>query len=1410
MPMSDDRWFESGQSPYPHEREALEFIRQSLPDHDPWKAWARLQFAADDGSENEIDLLVFGRSGFFLVEIKAWGGVIEGDQGTISSGPPARRRYDDHPMRRLKLKCDRLKSLLKSQKAFAKVDVPFIDNLVYFSHAESSKLEGPAANGVCLKDRADAGPRKGREGIIAALTQRRGANLRSPPLGKFDRPTSDLVRKALQQAGVVSRAAVRRVDDYELGETIEETTYYRDRVGRSPDYPDLPRRVRVYCVPSGSKLTPQRVQEAAEREFRVLERLDHPGILRALYSRRTDFGPAILFDHFAGSERLDHFLTRRGTQLSVDQRVDLVRQIADAVGFAHDQDLIHRALTPESILIIDADAPAPKIKVYNWQTSARLATDSDTIHAAGGFHTTADPGAYVETAGTVYLAPELRDQPSISHPVLDVFSLGALAFRVFGNAPPAGSASELVRQLKGSQGLSLPSVSNATPHSLEALVRRATHPEATHRTQSVDDFLQDLEKLEDELTRPAGVAPARVEEITKGSEIPGGLKVVRRLGAGSISIGFEVERGDIPFVLKLARSPEHNDRIRREYETLRSLDHEHIVHAVEEIEVAGSRGFLGTPKSLETLRQRLAKDGQLQLEMLERFGTQLLGALQYLEEKGVWHRDIKPENIAVSDFNKRQQGIVLFDFSLSSASAEDIQAGTPRYRDPFLDQRKRKRWDLQAERYSAAITLHEMAAGTVPQWGDGRTSPQLVEGEITIQSDLFPAEVRKGLTNFFRQALARDPGSRFADARAMCESWERALSGSHETMHAPPPVDRAVTSDEIRAAAKIAGANTPLTSLPLSTRASNCLDRLGLVTVRGLLEMPPKRILWAKGVGSKTQEELHLVLDTLRAQYPDIQIVVRARSQPQPEPAPPAGPQRLEEVLQTARAHLGRKAKTDGPLLDALLGLDSTSTKLPFELPTQLDVTRRLGVSQPKISNLLKGLREAWHEDLWIGPLRAEIGAFVKSRGGVTTVDEAAAALMGTHGSELEAPARTRTAAALVRVAVEAESANKPEWQLFRRDEKLLLALSGAHIVYAMKLGAEADALATQDPLPGHARVEEALGSVARPDDVEPPSIAQLVYLAASSAKIAAFNARQEVYPRGLSAERALRLSMSAILAPERPRDGGGRRSLTILSVRERVTARYPAAALLPDRPELDKLLAAAGLDATWSDEAAAFLVRSPDDPTLQSGSSLRTDYRQRTTPLHSEPRDRLDAKELDERIGRVLAERRLLILQVDPGYTDRASKRLVEVFPALRPIGIDRELVLAMRARAASKSVPWTTVLETDAAGPSQPGEWSRLLRLVDDALIDLHQVLLSADEPLLLIDLGLLARFDRLAPFFGRLRERLTSPPALLVLLPSTDQQPQPVLDGRPIPVTGSSQYARAPSGWLQNVDRPLTRKA
>jgi hypothetical protein len=62
MPMTS-RWSAITASQFPWEREALDWLREQLPDAEPWHAWSNFEFIDDEGRVNEVDALVLSPQG---------------------------------------------------------------------------------------------------------------------------------------------------------------------------------------------------------------------------------------------------------------------------------------------------------------------------------------------------------------------------------------------------------------------------------------------------------------------------------------------------------------------------------------------------------------------------------------------------------------------------------------------------------------------------------------------------------------------------------------------------------------------------------------------------------------------------------------------------------------------------------------------------------------------------------------------------------------------------------------------------------------------------------------------------------------------------------------------------------------------------------------------------------------------------------------------------------------------------------------------------------------------------------------------------------------------------------------------------------------------------------------------------
>ena len=469
--------------------------------------------------------------------------------------------------------------------------------------------------------------------------------------------------------------------------------------------------------------------------------------------------------------RLDHFLEASGTRLTIEQRVSMVRQIGEALAAAHSRDLSHRALRPSSILVMDPDAESIVLKIRDWHVAHK--TTSETQHTGT---VTAHADLLIEQGADVYLAPEAGRTRSGPH--LDVFGLGALAFLIFSGQPPAPSLIEREAHLRQHKGLDLVAVMDGATDSQRLCVLDATTPEVSKRTPSVRVFLANLDEAEAELTGEEGTEgdPA---SATKGETLAG-YEVKSRLGRGGTAIAYLVGDGDDERVLKVAAVKSSNDRIREEGEVLRQVRDPAVVAIYrDDVLVSGHAALLIEFAGKETLAERIRRDGPPGLELLERWGEDLIRAIASLETQGIAHRDIKPGNIGIRMRPPNDQlRLALFDFSLSRVPLEALSAGTPDYVDPFIRETGRGRWDLPAERFSLAMTLHEMATGQLPRWGDGMSDPLTIDSEVELEEALFDPGVATQLCLFFRRALARDAKKRFDTAEDMLRAWRECFSGA--------------------------------------------------------------------------------------------------------------------------------------------------------------------------------------------------------------------------------------------------------------------------------------------------------------------------------------------------------------------------------------------------------------------------------------------------------------------------------------------------------------------------------------------------------------------------------------------------------------------------------------------------------
>lgn len=1403
-----DRW-QGPRSPFPWEEEALKHIRDRMPDAEPYRAFQTFGFTARTGHPREVDLLIATPGGLYLIEIKSHPGRLVND-GAHWLFTAERTRTIDNPLDLTNQKCRELRHQLEwaARELRLNIRVPYVAPAVFLSDPGLvSELDEIQRLNVYGRDGAPTG----LPGIWNDL-------LALPPRNESRRVDAAFSRRLPDLLHKIGTTAIRRrvkIGQWELRpRSLDTGPTWEDYLAENTALAGQYRRVRVYLSEQrATKEERENTRRVARREYLVLQGIDHPGILKALdFSDEHDDGPAVLFAHKPEWLRLDHYMSQYGARLDVGTRLDMIRQLAEALDHAHRQHLYHRALAARSVWVeFHAEGRYPRLMVADWQTAALSRSGATqrtlTQHAAPSL------AGHIEKAAQAYLAPEFVRPDAESVP-LDVFGLGACAYLILTGKAPAESRGELQKRLAEQHGLVPGAVADSMDPRLDELVRDATRPEVCDRIDSVRALLGRLDLVEEHLYAEEEADPL---QAARGAVV-GPWKILGVLGKGSTARALLAERavddhGESTVqqaVLKVALNDAAVPRLEREAEILRRLRSPHVVELIEKsgpIEY-GTRTLIVLERAGQTtLADHLHRDGQLSIEELERYGEHLFTAVDYLASEGVRHRDLKPDNLAIRTLPNRQTRLVLFDFSLAATDDKVVTAGTPPYLDPFVGTDRRPAYDDQAERYALAVTLHEMASGEHPSWGDGVTEPRLLDpGETVPQlaEDRFDAQIREGLVEFFTCALARDARRRFRTLQDMRDAWRdifRALEDVRplSTTGHDEAADPAEARDQAAAAAT---ERTPLAAAGLTPKAlSVALNNLGVETVGALIRVPGARVQRLRGVGVSPRNELLRRAREWRRRFQvaeSVRKAAEAAGQDVPSSAP-ADHGRLD-LDELAGKLIPKNAKAEDNATKALLLVLALPAPDGGPSPVrpwapQKEIATLLGVSPGYVGHLVGKARDRWAKDPAVTALRKELLSVLADNGRVMEVSELAAELLARRGSALEdAAARLSLAAAAVRAGIETEERlENPRLLKRRKGDRILVALvaeddpslpSDAQLIdYALLLGGKADELARRDPLPVTAATLRALRAVSVPDGMPPLPDTRLVSLAAAASAQAAVTPRFEIYPVDLDPVRAVRLAqvggmLTTAITPE--------------ELRERVLARLPALTGFPDHAGgLRQVLKAAGLTVEIDAAGRYYSPSTTVGSVLPTGTAARTTTGMAGLPSPADAINRLVT--VAERGGFLVVKARLKQAATLPERL-RAMPGLT-----ITPVNVTKAFIAALREVRDQWGVPdWPIVLATDSPD-AIPEDRVGLAEMTTEAFTLVEERVKAMDGVVLLHDATPLAQRSEdgrpvpryaggpelLARLAETARDAHERPHGLWLLAPMADPREPARLDGHAIPV-------------------------
>jgi len=276
-------------------------------------------------------------------------------------------------------------------------------------------------------------------------------------------------------------------------------------------------------------------------------------------------------------------------------------------------------------------------------------------------------------------------------------------------------------------------------------------------------------------------------------------RIERELGAGGMATVYLAHdlRHERDVAVKVLRedlaAALGGGRFLREIKIAAQLQHPHILPLLDSGEADGFLFFVMPYVKGQSLRERLAREGELPVSEAVRLLIEVVDALAEAHAHGVVHRDIKPDNVMLSG-----RHALVTDFGVAKAVSEatgrstvttaGVALGTPSYMspeqaaaDPHVDHR--------SDIYAVGVMAYEMVCGRPPFMG---TTPQQVLAAHLTQAPDPPSKHRGAITPAMDQViltcLAKRPADRYqtaADLLAVLEPLGTPSTGITPTATRP-------------------------------------------------------------------------------------------------------------------------------------------------------------------------------------------------------------------------------------------------------------------------------------------------------------------------------------------------------------------------------------------------------------------------------------------------------------------------------------------------------------------------------------------------------------------------------------------------------------------------------------------------
>ena len=215
------------------------------------------------------------------------------------------------------------------------------------------------------------------------------------------------------------------------------------------------------------------------REIEIAARLSHPHIL-PLHDSGGEGDVLYYVMPFVDGQSLRDRIAKGGA-LAIDEATRVVREVADALAYAHAHGVVHRDLQPENILLSSGHA---------------LVTDFGVAKAVSDAASAASlTGTGVSLGTPAYMAPEQAAADPDVDGRADIYALGVTAYEIIAGVPPfvGATPAQVIAGHLTRTPEPLASHRPAVPPALAALIARCLEKNPADRWQRADDLLRALD-----------------------------------------------------------------------------------------------------------------------------------------------------------------------------------------------------------------------------------------------------------------------------------------------------------------------------------------------------------------------------------------------------------------------------------------------------------------------------------------------------------------------------------------------------------------------------------------------------------------------------------------------------------------------------------------------------------------------------------------------------------------------------------------------------------------------------------------------------------------------------------------------------------------------------------------------------